>query len=95
MRLFVELLRITFALAVSGAVAFWVGPTYIAVSALVLMVCLILLVEAASQHSAVVKIPVSLSEVLHIIATSLVFGTIWPAIPLIFTWRRDDERDDE
>jgi hypothetical protein len=84
----VDLAQLAIALTVSGAVVVWVGPTYVAVAALVMATCAVLLFDAARQQSVVSETPIGFLPVLHMLGTSFVFGLIWPSIPLIFTWRR-------
>jgi hypothetical protein len=78
--------QIVFALFISGAVAVFVGPTYVAVAILVTMTSVVLLYEAARRH--VIDEPLDIQELLLITGSSIVFGVIWPSIPLILTLRK-------
>jgi hypothetical protein len=86
--LLIELGQLAITLTVSGVVAFLVGPTYVVIATLVIATCLVLLYEAAKSHSASVGKPIKLVELGSIAVTAIVFGAIWPAIPLVFTWKR-------
>lgn len=90
MRYLIELGQIAVALFVSGAVATLVGSVYVAVAALVIATCAVLLFEAARQRSVIVEVPLGLGELLSIAGASIVFGLVWPAIPLILTWKHVD-----
>jgi hypothetical protein len=87
-QLLVGLVQLVIALVLSGAVAVLVGPAYVAVAALVLATCMVLLLDAAKQRSVTTEKPISVIDVAHIAGSAVVFGLIWPAIPLIFTWKR-------
>lgn len=95
MQFLVEVGQITIALFVSGAVAVLVGPTYAAVAILVMATCAVLLLDAARQRSTVIEVPLGLGEILSIAGTSIVFGAIWPAIPIVLTWKRLDAAVDD
>lgn len=95
MRFLVEVGQIAIALVLSGVVATLVGPTYLAVSALVIATCIVVLLDVAHQRSKIIEVPIDLVEVLRIAATSVVFGIVWPAIPVILTWKRGEGFRDE
>lgn len=88
MQLLVEIVQLAIALAVSGAVAAMVGSLYLVVAVLVLTTCLALLYDAARQQSEITETPVTVLALAHMTGTSIVFGLIWPSLPLILTWRR-------
>jgi hypothetical protein len=88
MQLLFEIGQLAVALAVSGAVANLIGTVYIAVGALVLATCMALLYDAARQRGEITEEPITFWSLAHMAGTSIVFGLIWPSIPLIFTWRR-------
>jgi hypothetical protein len=87
-RFLVEIIQLAIALVVSGVVAGLIGAMYLAVGALVLSTCMALLYDAARQQSELIEEPVTFLTLAHMAGTSVVFGLIWPAIPLIFLWRR-------
>jgi hypothetical protein len=88
-KLLVEVSQLAITLIVSGVVAFFVGAqVYIPIASLVLMTCMALLFDAGKRHSEATEDPIGLLTAMQIAGTSVVFGIIWPAIPLIFTWRR-------
>jgi len=87
-RFLLELGQLALALVISGVVASFVGPTYVAVSLLVTATCMVLLLDSAHRASAITEKPVDAIEVAGIAGTAFMFGLIWPAIPLIFTWKR-------
>lgn len=89
MRFLIDLGQIVFALLISGVVAALVGPTYIAVAALVMATSVVLLYEAARRQ--VIGEPLDFKEVLLIAGSSVIFGVIWPSIPVILTLRRVGE----
>jgi hypothetical protein len=93
--LLIDLAQLAFALAISGAVAAVVGATYIAVAALVMATCVVLLFDTAKQQSAGTETPIRILSALHMLGTALVFGMIWPSIPVIFIWRREAPVVDE
>jgi hypothetical protein len=84
--------QVALSLVISGVIAMLIGTTYIAVAALVVATCWALLFVYATEASEVAEQPVDLRDLLSISATSLVFGLIWPALPLILTWKRGGER---
>ncbi|MGH7177098.1 MAG: hypothetical protein ACREJC_06955 [Tepidisphaeraceae bacterium] len=91
MRFLVEVGQIAVALLLSGAILTLVGPTYLAVAALVTATCIVVLLDVAHQRSKIIEVPIDLVEVLRIAATAIVFGIVWPAIPLILTWKRGEQ----
>jgi hypothetical protein len=90
-QLLVEIVQLVVALAVSGAIAVWLGSMYLVIAVLVLTTCMALLYDAARQHSVITEEPVTVLSLAHMAGTSVVFGLIWPSIPLIFAWRRADD----
>lgn len=89
MKLLVEICQLAITLLVSGVVAFLVGAqVYIPIASLVLMTCVVLLFDAGKRHSEATEDPIGLLTAMQIAGTSVIFGLVWPAIPLIFTWRR-------
>ena len=94
MKILVELLQIAIALGTSGAMALLIGPTYVLVAFLVLSTCMALLYDHARTRSNIVEEPVTAAEFAELLGTSFVFGMIWPALPVILTWKIGGERDD-
>jgi hypothetical protein len=88
-KILAELGQVLIALGFSGSVALWLGPNvYLAVALFVFVICTILLFERARAVSKMlVDQPINaFTLVISIVATSLVFGTIWPSLPPILGW---------
>lgn len=94
MRFLFWLAQTAITLLISGAAIVWMGPPYALVAVCVFLVCLPLLYENARQHSVVVDEPISALEHLGLTGTSILFGAIWPAIPVIIALRAVDARAD-
>lgn len=90
MALFVNILQLVIAAVLSCAAAILLGPmAYIIVGALVTFTCLVLLTDVAREDETDGDDDESV-QVLRVVAatlsTSIVFGVIWPTLPLIFAW---------
>lgn len=83
MSVFTALIETMAALGISGAVAYFVGVTYIGIAAFVFLVCWLLLLDVAHRKGEVLEQPVGLGEASETAAAALILAVVWPSIPAI------------
>ena len=87
MKLIANLVQVLGTGAFSALIMRWFGAAnYVVVGALVVASCGLLLIRVEREALALCQANGLWLAVSSIIFTSIVFGVIWPAIPLIFAW---------
>ena len=70
-------------------VAIWMGVSYAAVAVLAMAACLTLLLDNAKLGG----VPVQPIELIRMIGSSVLFGLIWPTLPVILILKTGEHVD--